>query len=56
MAQEKTVTPLSLNDLKVEVVSGTGKASGKPYTALRFIVDVDGTPYASMIFINKVKE
>lgn len=57
MADTKS-TPISLNDLTVEVVEGVGKSSNKPYKALRFLVNLGDGQYRSQLvtFINEVKK
>jgi len=53
MAQK--ITPLSLNDLNFEHVTGDSKKSGRPYHALRISTEIDGDSYSTLVFINKVK-
>lgn len=57
MADTKS-TMVSLNDVSFEVVEGTGKNSGKPYTALRITVEHNGKTYRSPLvtFINEITQ
>lgn len=53
---ETTTTELSIENLGLEIVQGVGKASGKPYKALRLVVPVDGELHQALVFVNKIKK
>ncbi len=55
MAADKSVTQVSLNDIKVEHVSAISKA-GNPYTALNLTVTVDGEDYFASLLSRKLNK